>query len=159
MPDLLRPVPALDVPDEVAKVWTFGLTKDHHGSFWSINGEMFDPKRVDHQVVRARLDRGCAHLLGQQGGNTGEFAVPVPHPAGEVLPAAADRRGQGAHRVEDAGGGVGAEDLDLGVDADTLLGRRGPGEVGVELVLENLQQGSFGEVDGVTLQQARVEIT
>ena len=57
MPDQLRPVPALDVPDEVAKVWTFGLTEDHHGSFWSINGEMFDPKRVDHQVVQGTTER------------------------------------------------------------------------------------------------------
>ena len=57
VPDQLRPVPALDVPDEVAKVWTFGLTKDHHGSFWSINGEMFDPKRVDHQVVQGTTER------------------------------------------------------------------------------------------------------
>ena len=57
VPDVLRPVPALDVPDEVAKVWTFGLTEDHHGSFWSINGEMFDPKRVDHQVVQGTTER------------------------------------------------------------------------------------------------------
>ncbi len=54
VPARLRPVPRLDVPRKVAKTWTFDLT-DHgeHGSFWSINGEMFDPRRVDHRV---RLD-------------------------------------------------------------------------------------------------------
>ena len=47
------------VPTRVSKTWTFGLGGSHHGSggkhgsFWSINGQAFDPERVDH---RARLD-------------------------------------------------------------------------------------------------------
>ncbi len=57
VPDRLRPVPAFDVPDKVSKVWTFGLTKDDNGSFWSINGMMFDPKRVDHRVRRGATER------------------------------------------------------------------------------------------------------
>jgi len=57
VPDHLRPVPALDVPEEVAQVWTFGLTKDGHGSFWSINGKMFDPGRVDHRVRQGTTER------------------------------------------------------------------------------------------------------
>jgi spore coat protein A, manganese oxidase len=57
VPVRLRPVPELDVPDQVAKVWTFGLSKDQHGSYWSINGEMFDPNRVDHQVVQGTTER------------------------------------------------------------------------------------------------------
>ena len=57
VPDRLRPVPKLDVPDKVAMTWTFDLTEDGHGSYWSINGEMFDPQRVDHQVLLGSTER------------------------------------------------------------------------------------------------------
>ncbi len=57
VPDRLRPVPPLDVPNKVAKSWTFDLTEDGHGSYWSINGEMFDPQRVDHQVRMGSTER------------------------------------------------------------------------------------------------------
>jgi spore coat protein A, manganese oxidase len=58
VPDRLRPVPELQVPDKVAMTWTFDLT-DHgdHGSFWSINDQMFDPKRVDHRVRKGAVER------------------------------------------------------------------------------------------------------
>ena len=57
VPFRLRPVPELQVPGKVAKTWTFGLTEDHHGSYWSINGEMFDPRRVDHRVRQGSTER------------------------------------------------------------------------------------------------------
>jgi FtsP/CotA-like multicopper oxidase with cupredoxin domain len=57
VPHRLRPVAALDVPDKVAEVWTFGLTKDGHGSFWSVNGKMFDPDRVDYRVRQGTTER------------------------------------------------------------------------------------------------------
>ena len=57
VPFRLRPVPELQVPRKVAKTWTFGLTEDHHGSYWSINGEMFDPQRVDHRVRQGSTER------------------------------------------------------------------------------------------------------
>ena len=50
VPERLRPVPGLDVPNKVSMTWTFDLTQHGHGSFWSINGKMFDPKRIDHRV-------------------------------------------------------------------------------------------------------------
>ena len=57
VPDRLRARPAIDVPTKVDKVWTFGLTKDSHGSFWSIDGTMFDPDRVDYRVRRGTTER------------------------------------------------------------------------------------------------------
>jgi FtsP/CotA-like multicopper oxidase with cupredoxin domain len=57
VPDRLRPVPALAVPAKVAKVWTFGLTKNGHGSFWSVDGKMFDPARVDYRVRQGSTER------------------------------------------------------------------------------------------------------
>ena len=60
-------------------------------------------RRVDDQVVAAGLDGRRRELLGEQLGQLGELGVPVVAVAGEVLPAAADRRGDRAHRVEDAG--------------------------------------------------------
>src|SRR6478735_2523369 len=58
VPDHLRPAPKFDVPTKVAMTWTFDLT-DHgdHGSFWSINGQMFDPERVDHRVRLGAVER------------------------------------------------------------------------------------------------------
>ena len=58
VPDHLRPAPKLDVPTKVSMTWTFALT-DHgdHGSFWSINGRMFDPERVDHRVRMGAVER------------------------------------------------------------------------------------------------------
>ena len=49
--------PRLQGPEKVAKIWTFGLSKDQHGSYWSINGKRFDPKRVDHRVVLGSTER------------------------------------------------------------------------------------------------------
>ena len=57
VPDRLRPLPAMRVPRRAAKTWTFDLTEDHHGSYWSINGEMFDPDRVDHRVEKGSVER------------------------------------------------------------------------------------------------------
>jgi FtsP/CotA-like multicopper oxidase with cupredoxin domain len=58
VPDRLRPAPRLHVPGKVAMTWTFDLTDHgHHGSFWSINGKMFDPDRVDHRVRLGAVER------------------------------------------------------------------------------------------------------
>jgi FtsP/CotA-like multicopper oxidase with cupredoxin domain len=57
VPDKLRPLPPLAVPRKVDKVWTFDLTRDHHGSFWSINDKMFDPARVDYRVRQGSVER------------------------------------------------------------------------------------------------------
>ena len=37
--------------------WTFGVSKDRHGAFWSINGKRFDPGRVDHRVRLGTAER------------------------------------------------------------------------------------------------------
>jgi FtsP/CotA-like multicopper oxidase with cupredoxin domain len=57
VPKVLRPMPAFDAPAQVSKVWRFGLSKDADGSFWSINGLMFDPDRIDYQVVEGTTER------------------------------------------------------------------------------------------------------
>ena len=51
-PELVSPV-----PDRVAKTWTFGLGGDGHGSFWSIDGQAFDPTRVDHRARLGTVER------------------------------------------------------------------------------------------------------
>ncbi|MGA8847041.1 MAG: multicopper oxidase domain-containing protein [Nocardioides sp.] len=62
VPKRLKPLPPLKVPRQVSKTWTFDLTQDdHHGSFWSINGEMFDPDRVDHRVAEGTIERWRLH--------------------------------------------------------------------------------------------------
>ncbi len=51
-PTLVSPVPT-----KVSKTWTFGLHEGHHGSAWTINGESFDPARVDHRVRLGTVER------------------------------------------------------------------------------------------------------
>ncbi|WP_248581063.1 multicopper oxidase domain-containing protein [Nocardioides sp. InS609-2] len=51
-PDLVR------VPAKVSKTWTFDLGGSHrHGTFWSINGQAFDPGRVDHRARLGTVER------------------------------------------------------------------------------------------------------
>jgi FtsP/CotA-like multicopper oxidase with cupredoxin domain/plastocyanin len=57
VPFSLASIRHLNVPKKTAKVWRFGLSKDHHGSYWSINGKRFDPMRVDHKVVLGSTER------------------------------------------------------------------------------------------------------
>ena len=97
---------------------------------------------MDHQVVATGLHGRRDELLGEQVGQLLELTGPVVAVVDEVLPAAADRRCDGAHRVEDAGLLVGAERLEHRLQADPLLGGRGAGQVGVELVLHDLLQGA-----------------
>ena len=106
---------------------------------------------VDDQVVAAGLDGRRLELLGQQLGQLVELGVPVVEAGGEVLPAAADRRGDGAHRVE--GVGAGAHRLDVRVDPDPLLGGHRAGQVGVVLVLLDLPDRGGGVVDRRALAQ------
>jgi FtsP/CotA-like multicopper oxidase with cupredoxin domain len=51
IPATLEPAPKLKAPKHVAKVWKFGLKGDEtNGTYWSVNGKPFDPKRVDYTV-------------------------------------------------------------------------------------------------------------
>jgi len=48
--DLSR-IPPIRVPSKVAKRWVFALGGDPAtGTFWTVNGKMFEPDRVDHWV-------------------------------------------------------------------------------------------------------------
>jgi spore coat protein A len=53
----LTKIPHLKVPKKVAKTWRFGISKDKRGSFWSINGKRYDPRRVDHSVRLGSVER------------------------------------------------------------------------------------------------------
>jgi FtsP/CotA-like multicopper oxidase with cupredoxin domain len=57
IPFQLGHVRTLPAPRRVAMTWTFGVSKDRHGSFWSINGKRFDPSRVDHTVALGTVER------------------------------------------------------------------------------------------------------
>jgi hypothetical protein len=53
LPSRLEQPPAISVPKHVSAVWTFGLGgTPKTGSYWTVNGKPFDPKRVDHVVRR-----------------------------------------------------------------------------------------------------------
>ncbi len=101
---------------------------------------------MDDQVVAAGLDAGGLQLLGEQLGDLLDLVVPVVDAVGEVLPASADRRCDRGHRVERVG--AGAHRLEARLQPNALLGGAGAGEVGVELVLLNLQQVGGRVVDG-----------
>ena len=57
IPVRLADIEDIAVPRKVSKTWTFGLTENEHGSFWSINNRMFDPARVDHRVRMNSVER------------------------------------------------------------------------------------------------------
>jgi len=57
IPFSLASIRHLHVPRKTAKVWRFGLSKDRRGSFWSINGKRFNPRRVDHKVALGSTER------------------------------------------------------------------------------------------------------
>ncbi len=57
VPERLADIAPLHVPTKVAKTWNFGLTTTAHGSFWSINAQMFDPQRIDHRVRLGSTER------------------------------------------------------------------------------------------------------
>ncbi len=97
---------------------------------------------VDHQVVAAGLDRRSDQLLREQLGKLVELAGPVVAVADEVLPPAAHRRSDRAHRVEGPRLLVGAERLEHRLQPHPLLRRGAAREVGVELVLHDLLQGA-----------------
>jgi FtsP/CotA-like multicopper oxidase with cupredoxin domain len=51
LPSTLEKPPALKAPRHVSAVWTFGLHSNQKtGSYWTVNGKPFDPKRVDLTV-------------------------------------------------------------------------------------------------------------
>ncbi|MDX6359864.1 MAG: hypothetical protein QOH37_2918 [Nocardioidaceae bacterium] len=51
IPSTLTKIAPMRIPRTVAKTWTFGVSHDRRGSFWSINGRRFDPTRIDHRVT------------------------------------------------------------------------------------------------------------
>jgi spore coat protein A, manganese oxidase len=51
LPSRLEKPPAIRVPRKVSAVWTFGLGGNATtGTYWTVNGKPFDPKRVDLKV-------------------------------------------------------------------------------------------------------------
>ncbi|HET6817873.1 MAG TPA: multicopper oxidase domain-containing protein [Mycobacteriales bacterium] len=53
IPTTLMARPHLDLPSRVAKTWTVNVAGDPStGSYWTLNGKMFDPKRIDFTVRR-----------------------------------------------------------------------------------------------------------
>ncbi|MBV9292179.1 MAG: multicopper oxidase domain-containing protein [Frankiales bacterium] len=52
IPSRLRTPPPIKVPHKVSKTWTFNVAgnKNGAGSYWTVNGKPFDPKRVDAKV-------------------------------------------------------------------------------------------------------------
>jgi spore coat protein A len=57
VPAKLTKIEDIKAPRKVSKTWTFGLDKNSHGSFWSINDKMYDPDRVDHRVRMNSVER------------------------------------------------------------------------------------------------------
>ncbi len=57
VPYELAHIRSLKVPRKIAMTWTFGVSKDQHGSYWSINGKRFDPRRIDHRVVLGTTEK------------------------------------------------------------------------------------------------------
>ena len=53
LPASLQPAPAITVPKKVSAVWAIGVTgSSSTGSAWTLDGKMFDPKRVVLKVPR-----------------------------------------------------------------------------------------------------------
>jgi FtsP/CotA-like multicopper oxidase with cupredoxin domain len=52
VPFSLQAPPPISAPASmpISKTWTIGLKSTSAGSYWTINGNMFDPKRVDYTV-------------------------------------------------------------------------------------------------------------
>jgi spore coat protein A len=50
VPATLAHIPKLRLPQHIAKTWTFGTSIGAHGSYWSINGRRYNPRRVDYRV-------------------------------------------------------------------------------------------------------------
>ena len=115
-------------------------------------------RRVDDQVVQPRLDAGRPHLLRQQAGHLGQLGVPVPAGPGQVLPPASGRWREGTHGVELAAGVVHRHGGEHGVQPYPLLRGRGPGGVGVELVLVHGEQRGVHVIDPVGRQQPRAPV-
>ena len=110
--------------------------------------------RVDHQVGGSGDHTGRLGLLRQQGGQLGQFRTPVPHLiTGHRLPPAPGRRGQGAHRLEAAGGGIDADRLQSRHRAHPLLGDRGAEGVGIEHLLFDAYDHCGDMVDPIGSQQ------
>ena len=111
--------------------------------------------RVDDQVVVPGQHRWCGDLFGEQFRHLGGLRVEVPAGPGQILPAAPGRRSGAAHggesMITDTDGG------ELGLDPYPLLGGRGAGEVGEELVLLDVGQHRVGVGDAGCGQQHLVQ--
>ena len=115
VPENLAPVPRIPEPKGIAKTWTFGLSESHHGSFWSINGKMFDAEphrlpgadgrhgavaaaqRQRHDPLRAPARGAVAHRQPQRRATTALGARPRGHLA--PRPRRRGRGGRPLHRL------------------------------------------------------------
>ena len=53
IPTTLQARPHLDLPSRIAKTWNFNVAGNPStGSYWTVNGKMFDPTRIDFTVRR-----------------------------------------------------------------------------------------------------------
>jgi FtsP/CotA-like multicopper oxidase with cupredoxin domain len=57
IPFQLAHIAPIRAPKRIAMTWTFGVSRDSQGSYWSINGRRFDPRRVDHTVRLGQAER------------------------------------------------------------------------------------------------------
>src|SRR4029079_1622254 len=55
IPTTLQARPHLDLPSRVAKTWNFNVAgSPSTGSYWTVNGKMYEPKRIASTVRRGR---------------------------------------------------------------------------------------------------------
>ncbi len=106
---------------------------------------------VDHQIGRARRHGRGLHLLGQPLRDPAQLRMPIPHTvrAGDIFPAAPDRRRQRPHGLERAGRGIDRDRLQLRLQAHPLLDDRRTRGVGVVGLFLHLQQGRGDVIDAV----------
>jgi hypothetical protein len=55
VPSTLEAPPALSVPSEIGQTWSIGLDQTAHK--WTINGQAFDPGRIDYAVTRGTTEK------------------------------------------------------------------------------------------------------
>jgi spore coat protein A len=57
VPSTLTHIARLHLPKKIAMTWTFGMSHDKHGMYWSINGRRYNPQRVDHRIVLGTTEK------------------------------------------------------------------------------------------------------
>jgi FtsP/CotA-like multicopper oxidase with cupredoxin domain len=62
IPSRLLPAPKINAPSRVAMTWNIGLGGNKTtGTFWTINGKAFNPKRIDFRVRRGATQTWKLH--------------------------------------------------------------------------------------------------